>query len=65
MMITWAKRVSNLTVALGRSPTFDELLECATIHQMTPEEISAQRDSWARSEAQWAKDFREGKCERD
>lgn len=64
-MITWAQRIDNLTKALGRAPNFDELLEVASIHQMTPEEIKTQRDGWARSEAQLAKDFREGKCERD
>lgn len=36
---------------------------------MTPEQRSEmlrkQAASWARSELQWAKDFREGKCERD
>lgn len=45
-MITWAERVSNLANALGRMPTFDELLEAASIHQMTPEEIMSQRRSW-------------------
>jgi hypothetical protein len=37
--------------------------------EMTPEEREAmrqqQRDGWVKSEMQWAKDFREGKCERD
>ena len=36
---------------------------------MTPEQrkemLRTQAEGWARSEAQWAKDFREGKCERD
>ncbi len=39
------------------------------VDAMTPEEKEAmlrrQGEGWARSEAQWAKDFREGKCERD
>lgn len=36
---------------------------------MSPEEVKEmlrkQGEGWAKSEAQWAKDFREGKCERD
>lgn len=36
---------------------------------MTPSERDEmhrkQGEGWARSEAQWAKDFREGKCKRD
>lgn len=36
---------------------------------LTPEQraeiFRKQGESWARSEAQWAKDYREGKCERD
>jgi hypothetical protein len=36
---------------------------------MTPEEreemYRKQRDGWVKAELQWAKDFREGKCERD
>lgn len=49
MPITWADRVANLTKALGRKPTLDEMLEASHIHQMTPAEIEAQRQSWARS----------------
>lgn len=41
----------------------------AQVDAMTPEQksemIRKQAESWARSEAQWAKDFRDGKCERD
>lgn len=48
-MITWAQRLQNLRTALGREPTLEELLEVAAIHQMTPEEIQAQRESWARA----------------
>jgi len=53
------------------SPELTELLHKAklTVDAMTPEEREAmyrkQRDGWVRSELQWAKDFREGKCERD
>jgi hypothetical protein len=47
-MITWAERVQNLNEALGRKPTLNELLECCQIHQMTPDEIEAQRQSFAR-----------------
>lgn len=48
MAITWAERVQNLNKALGRPPTLAELLDVATIHQMTPAEIDAQRQSWVR-----------------
>lgn len=51
MSITWAERVANLTYALGRKPTLDELLEASTIHQMTPAEIEAQAQSFARAMA--------------
>lgn len=47
-MITWADRVRNLTKALGRKPTLDELLLIAPLHIMTPAEIEAQRRSWVR-----------------
>jgi hypothetical protein len=47
-MITWHQRVQNLTSALGRKPTLDELLIAAEIHEMTPAEIKAQAESWAR-----------------
>jgi len=49
----------------------EELIRRARAHvdAMTPEEKEAmlrrQAEGWARSEAQWAEDFREGKCERD
>lgn len=48
MAITWADRVLNLTKALGRAPTLEELLDAAQVHQMTPEEIEAQHASWVR-----------------
>ena len=39
------------------------------VDAMSPEEKTAmlrkQAESWAKSEAQWAKDFREGKCKYD
>ncbi len=35
-----------------------------TLEQKT-EMLRKQAESWARSEAQWAKDFREGKCVHD
>lgn len=39
------------------------------VDAMTPEQraemFRKQGESWARAEMQWAKDFREGKCERD
>ena len=46
--ITLADRIANLTKALGRKPTLEEMLDAAQIHQMTPEEIEAQRQSWVR-----------------
>ena len=52
-------------------PELTELIRKAReqVDAMTPEEkaemLRKQGESWARSEAQWAKDFREGKCERD
>lgn len=53
------------------SPELIQLLKKARalVDAMTPEEraemLRKQGESWARSEAQWAKDFREGKCEID
>lgn len=47
--ITWAERLSNLRKALGREPTLQELLDASQGHNMTPEEIKAQRASWARA----------------
>lgn len=53
------------------SPELTELLRLAhiAVNAMTPEQkaemLRKQGESWARSEVQWAKDFREGKCERD
>ena len=42
---------------------------CAIVNAMTPEQkaemLREQAEGVARAEAQWAKDFREGKCERD
>ncbi|WP_068018934.1 hypothetical protein [Rhodoplanes sp. Z2-YC6860] len=46
--ITWADRIANLTKALGRKPTLQEMLDAAQVHQMTPAEIEAQRQSWVR-----------------
>lgn len=49
----------------------DELIERAKgiVEAMTPEQkadmLRKQAEGWAKSEAQWAKDFHEGKCERD
>lgn len=48
MTLTWADRIANLTKALGRKPTLQEMLEVAQIHQMTPAEVEAQRQSWVR-----------------
>lgn len=52
-------------------PSLSELIRKSKeiVAAMTPKEKEAmlkkQAESWARSEAQWAKDFRDGKCERD
>lgn len=49
----------------------DQLLKEASeaVAKMTPEQREEmhrkQRDGWVKSEMQWAKDFREGKCKRD
>lgn len=51
--------------------SLNELLRRAKerVDAMSPEEreemYRKQRDGWVRSEMQWAKDFREGKCEQD
>lgn len=56
---------------LRDNPELTELIRKAkeVVDKMSPEElremIRVQGEGWARSEAQWAKDFREGKCERD
>lgn len=53
------------------TPELEELLRLSKIYveSLTPLELeemhAQQRDSYVRSELQWAKDFREGKCERD
>ena len=52
-------------------PELDDLIAKAKryVDAMTPEEREAmfrkQAKGWAKSEAQWAKDFREGKCKYD
>ena len=49
----------------------DELIAKAKaiVDAMTPEQkaemLRKQGEGWAKSEAQWAKDFREGKCKYD
>lgn len=47
-MITWQQRVLNLRSRLGREPLTSELFEESKVHTLTPEEIEAQRKSWAR-----------------
>lgn len=53
------------------TPELQALLDKAKAEyeKMTPKQkaemLQKQAEGWARSEAQWAKDFREGKCERD
>jgi hypothetical protein len=46
--ITWKDRVANLTKALGRDPTLNELMDVAQIHIMMKEEIEEQRQSFIR-----------------
>lgn len=48
MVITWTDRIANLIKALGRQPTLEEMLDASQIHQMTPGEIEAQRQSFIR-----------------
>lgn len=53
------------------SSELEELLRKARaiVDAMSPEEktemLRKQAEGWAHSEAQWAKDFREGKCKYD
>jgi len=44
----WKDHVRALVQKLGRRPTLGELLEIAKTYKMTPEEIQAQRESFAR-----------------
>lgn len=56
---------------LADHPELAELIRRSReyVDSLTPEQLKEmlrkQGESWAKSEAQWAKDFREGKCERD
>lgn len=47
--ITWVQRVENLRKSLGREPTLYELVDLSQLHEMTPEEIQAQRESFGRA----------------
>lgn len=57
--------------SLTDSERLDELIRKSRkyVDSLTPEQLKEmlrkQGEGWAKSEAQWAKDFREGKCERD
>lgn len=46
----WKAKVDAETTRLGRRLTLDELLALAKTHNMTPSEIEAQRQSWAKQE---------------
>lgn len=46
--ITWTQRVDNLRKSLGREPNLYELVELSRLHELTPEEVQAQRDSFGR-----------------
>ena len=53
------------------SQELEELLKLAIeqYEKLTPEQkeqmLYKQAQGWAKAEVQWAKDYREGKCERD
>lgn len=47
-MVTWADRLLALVHKLGRVPTLDEMIDESRHHTMTPEEVDAQRRSFAR-----------------
>lgn len=51
MQLTWPDRLTGLKTKLGREPTLDEMIEEARHHTMTPDEIEAQRQSFARAMA--------------
>ena len=46
--MAWSDEVQFMRDRLGREPTLDELLERAKTYTMTPDEIQAQRESFAR-----------------
>jgi len=46
--VTWDERVKGLRDRLGRKPTLSELLADACQHELTPEEVAAQADSFPR-----------------
>ena len=47
--VTWAEKLAAERAYLGREPTLAEALDLARDHQMTPEEVEAQRASWVRA----------------
>lgn len=72
--ITQAAKLQGEMPVIPPLETSPELLELIrkskeAVDKMTPKELREmlrkQGESWAKSEAQWAKDFRDGKCERD
>jgi phage-related baseplate assembly protein len=44
---TWREKVLAEQQRLGRALTLNELLKLAECYEITPEEINAQRQSWA------------------
>ena len=56
---TWAAKVAALRAKLGRDPNLNELLTLCRGHTMTPEEVAAQRDSFARAETAFGPDAAE------
>lgn len=56
---------------MNKDEKLEELIRKAKLYvdAMTPEQkaemLRKQGEAWALSEVQWARDFREGRCERD
>ncbi len=48
--LPWSEKLNAEVKRLGRPMTLDELLALAKTHSMTPEEIEAQSQSWARQD---------------
>lgn len=47
---TWRDKLAVEKARLGRALTTDEMMTLAKTHNMTPEEIEAQRQSWTRQD---------------
>lgn len=53
---SWAAALEALRLKLGREPDLNELLVLCRGHDMTPEEIAAQRTSFVRAEVGFGSD---------